>query len=226
LEVSTSENEKIIHVYLHKSILFMESPLYESVCQYAGCGKTFQSKRRWVKKYCSDSCRTLASRYRLNGLGGSKIETPRSKGVNDLYKSTSEFQSQLMERFRALDAAVAFINQSAFNIDASAGRQSEALTALYDRINKEMSQQEQSLMKLSKQLETLHTELKALSLAVSDVRNRQSTHDLVVVLSSILGPHLLDSKNAAEKTTGTEQGKQLEEFLRRSDEQYKKNKKG
>ena len=154
------------------------------------------------------------------------METPRSKGVNDLYKSTSEFQSQLMERFRALDAAVAFMNQSAFNIDASAGRQSEALTALYDKINKEMSQQEQSLMKLSKQLETLHTELKALSMAVSDVRNRQSTQDLVVVLGSILGPHVIDTIKSAVKTNDNEQSKRLEEFLKQSDKSLKKNHQG
>src|SRR5688572_9525141 len=64
-------------------------------CQYKGCGKLFESKRRWTKKYCCDSCRVMASRERKYGLGGTLENKPRSKGVNDLFELTKEQHMEL-----------------------------------------------------------------------------------------------------------------------------------
>lgn len=50
------------------------------LCSYALCGDTFVPKRRRVQKFCSDSCRTLASKHRKNGQSGFLIKY-RSKGV-------------------------------------------------------------------------------------------------------------------------------------------------
>ncbi len=79
-----------------------EKELYQGNCQYVGCGKSFESHRRWAKKYCSDSCRTLASRYRKDGVSGSKIVNPRTKGVNDVYELINARHEELLSRLSSL----------------------------------------------------------------------------------------------------------------------------
>lgn len=61
----------------------MENPsIPEQNCAY--CDGLFTPKRRWIQKYCCESCRTLACRERKNGISGTLESKPRSFGMNDL----------------------------------------------------------------------------------------------------------------------------------------------
>lgn len=162
------------------------------ICQYDGCGKEFETKRRWARKYCSDSCRTLASRYRKNGLAGSKVANPRSKGINDLYSLVLQQQQELIGLLMGGLQSVAGIGGKADAQGYVLSDIREDVADLKTEVGNAKVKNDLAFKMIDARLDLLQKSMIAILEAIGDVRSKQANQDWVVILSSVIGPKVGD----------------------------------
>lgn len=152
-------------------------------CLY--CNELFLPKRRWMQKYCSESCRTLACRKRNNGVSATLKDNTRTLSNKDLsiqlsgYQATIEsLSNQLMLNHQIQEYSIRKI-ESLLN-ENKIEKVQEELKELRQFFREKMEKEVRPI-----QLD-LH-QIKRTNLARSQELQIQN---LITILSTIVGPEI------------------------------------
>jgi len=153
-------------------------------CHY--CDALFQPKRRWIQKFCCESCRTMACRQRNNGIGGTRETKRRSTSITDLNNALVSYQNQSLEQLLRLNNDL-FELKLNFN---SFTRQSEADNrSVKDHI---MTSQDSLLKNMRTSFNQIDLGLKQQAIKMQLLNKNQNTQQWITILAGLFGTQLGD----------------------------------
>lgn len=153
-------------------------------CHY--CDALFQPKRRWIQKFCCESCRTMACRQRNNGIGGTRETKRRSTSITDLNNALVSYQNQSLEQLLKLnnDLFELKLNFSSFT------RQSESDNrSVKDHI---MTSQDSLLNNMRTSFNQIDLGLKQQAIKMQLLNKNQNTQQWITILAGLFGTQLGD----------------------------------
>jgi len=153
-------------------------------CHY--CEALFQPKRRWVQKYCCESCRTMACRERNNGVGGTRETKMRSTSITDLNNTICSYQNQSLEQLMKL-------NYDLFELKLNFGtftRQSDSDNRSIK--NHIVTSQDSLLKNMRISFNQIDLELKQQAIKMQILSNNQSTQQRITILTGLFGKQIGD----------------------------------
>lgn len=179
-------------------------------CHY--CDALFQPKRRWIQKFCCESCRTMACRQRNNGIGGTRKTKRRNTSITDLNNALVSYQNQSLEQLLKLnnDLFELKLNFSSFT------RQSESDNrSVKDHI---MTAQDSLLTNMRTSFNQIDLELKQQAIKMQLLNKNQNTQQWITILAGLFGPQIGDliwkkGKNAFLVKKGENDKEKLEKIM-------------
>lgn len=161
----------------------MSTQLEKTPCLY--CRLLFQPQRRWIKKYCCESCRTLACRKRKNGVSGTMHDRVKSVSVTDLYR----IQEQLIAEMKDARQVTNLWMQEVMRVvhEIKLDQKPESIKEL-ERIIYEW--QRNGMSKVPEQVSEMRMGRLKQELQTSQILKTQNVQMLLTVLSSLFGPIL------------------------------------
>lgn len=152
----------------------------EQNCEY--CEALFFPKRRWIQKYCCESCRTLACRERKAGEGGNLKNKKRIVSITDLsyqlQRQNELFVKQICENNNRVISLSFSVEESIKDLRNSMNESS----------HKQNMSQKKALNSLNDTLESMRIDSIKQTLSLQAVKQVLTNQQWVAILSSIFGP--------------------------------------
>lgn len=172
----------------------------EQNCAY--CDGLFTPKRRWIQKYCCESCRTLACRERKNGVSGTLESKPRSIGMNDLKNQIDTIQAAINVYYNHFQKTTDETNLMVKELWKKSPN--EDLKKFINKVESEHIELQSMFKDITHSVQEIRTENK---IQFREVHDKLSNQDLLTLISSIFGPLLgqkifdfIKGKNLNQKT--------------------------
>lgn len=159
-----------------------KNPIPPQNCAY--CNAEFQPKRRWIQKYCCESCRTLACRERNNGVGGTLSNKRRSVSVTDL---SIQFQNQQGLIINQLSSNNLMIMEMKFSTEQLIKDNIRTIERSESKISLNQDAMHKSL---NSHLVKLEDKIVSQTIQIGLIKNQQSTQQWLTILGSLFGPKI------------------------------------
>jgi gas vesicle protein len=157
--------------------------LEDKACEY--CATLFTPKRRWVQRYCNESCRSLACRERKNGMGGTLADKKRSVSVTDLYHKLQEdiqmLQSSQNNQYEYAKIMMEVLHSIFREVSL---QKTEHIYALLKEMNRELPQE------IAKSTNEIKQHLTKQDVTLSNIEKRQQEHLPILLVAMLFAPEL------------------------------------
>lgn len=150
-------------------------------CEY--CDTLFYPTRRFVQKYCTESCRTLACRERKKGIGGTQANKNRSTSITDLSKEISEMKSMIYQFNSNINTKYQILEI----MYSESLRKINETNYLAEKIQEFIKEKYKENERLEKTTTQIKEQLNQLSINLKSLKRNTEIHDIIQDVLIVFG---------------------------------------